>query len=152
MRAEEDKTVIGWREIVELPQWGLAGILAKADTGARSSAIDVSHLEELPEDRVRFEVVTDRASNERRSVEAAISRRTRVRSSFGQDHDRLFVEAEVRVAGRTFATELGLVNRESMLCRMLLGRRSLERSFLVDPGRCYLHGRRKRKRKKAKTP
>lgn len=141
-----EKIVIGWREIVELPDWGLSGVLAKADTGARSSAIDVSHLEELPGERVRFEVVTGRERTVRRIVEASIVRRTRVRSSFGQGHDRLFVETEVRVAGRRFRTELGLVNRESMLCRMLLGRRSLERSFLVDPGRCYVHGRRKRKK------
>ena len=147
MNNPDEKVVLGWREIVELPEWGIGGVRAKADTGARSSAIDVSHIEELPGNRVRFEVVTNRRREERQVVEADVVRRTRVRSSFGNDHDRLFVETEVRVAGRTFRTELGLVNRESMLCRMLLGRRSLQESFLVDPQHCYLHGRRKRRKR-----
>lgn len=142
-----DLEPIGWREYVALPDWNLHGIRAKADTGARSSAIDVANLEELPGDRVRFEVVGDRSHPERRVViEAGIVRRTRVRSSFGQAHDRLFVETTLRLAKRDLTIELGLVCRENMLCRMLLGRKSLEHVFAVDPGRIYLHGRRRRRR------
>ena len=36
---------IGWKEQVSLPEWGITGIEAKADTGARSSAVDVKSLE-----------------------------------------------------------------------------------------------------------
>lgn len=144
-----DVTIIGWTEYVELIDWELRWVRAKADTGARSSAVDVSHLEEIPGGRVRFEVVSQRgARDERRLIEAAIVRRARVKSSFGQDHERLFVETTLSLAGRTICTEVGLINRESMRSRMLLGRRSLEQGFLVDPKRCYLHGRKKRLRKK----
>jgi hypothetical protein len=145
----KDLTLVGWREYVELPEWGVSRIRVKVDTGARSSAIDVSHLEELPGERVRFEIVPNRKREaSRRVIEAKIVRRTKVRSSFGEARDRLFVEAEVRLAGRTLRVEVGLVSRENMLCRMLLGRKSLEHVFVVDPGRTYLHGKRKRKRKK----
>ncbi|NNE35750.1 MAG: hypothetical protein HKN13_10960, partial [Rhodothermales bacterium] len=47
--------VIGWREWASLPEWDLE-LKAKADTGARSSAIDCSSIEELPGDQVRFTV------------------------------------------------------------------------------------------------
>ncbi len=144
---EQDAIVIGWREYVSLPAWDLDGIRAKADTGARSTAIDVSHIEELPGNRVRFEVVASRGKVDRRVVvEADVVRRGHVRSSLGRGEDRLFVETELLVAGRTFQTQIGLVNRENMLSRMLLGRRTLEGAFLVDSGRTYIHGRRRRRR------
>ena len=149
MSLKKDLVTIGWREYVDLPDWGLTKLRAKADTGARSSAVDVSHLEEIPGGRVRFEVVAsrDEESGQRRVIEADIVRRTRVKSSFGHSRDRLFVRTTVRFAGRSFQTEVGLVNRENMLSRMLLGRRSLEDNFLVDPGRTYVHGRRQSKKK-----
>ena len=147
------KLIIGWREYVDLPDWDLHGIRAKADTGARSSAMDVSHLEVLPGNRVRFEVVARRGEHEeRRLIEAEIVRRTRVKSSFGDTRERLFVATTLWVAGQKLRAEVGLVNRENMLTSMLLGRRTLEDHFLVDPGHCYLHGRRRRRTKDKKEP
>ncbi len=146
--------VIGWREYVDLPQWEIRKILAKVDTGARSSAIDVSHVEELPGDHVQFDVIADRGGELKRfPFEAPIARRTRVRSSFGTSQERIFVEVTVRLAGREFRTEVGLVDRENMICRMLLGRKSLENIYRVDPARCYVYGKRRRKlrRRRIKT-
>ena len=143
--SDSDFTIIGWRELVHLPEWGVHGIWAKADTGARSSAIDVNHVEELPGDRVRFEVVASRKDDGvHQWVEAPIARRSRVRSSLGDAHHRIFVHAVLELAGRQVETELGLVSRESMISRLLIGRRTLEGIFLVDSGRRYLHGRPKR--------
>ena len=144
-----DLITVGWRELVALPDLGISEIRAKADTGARSSAIDVEDIEELEGDRVRFQVVADRNDGgQRKIVEAPIQRRTRVRSSFGGSHDRLFVTMRVTFAGQTFETEVGLVSRQNMICRMLLGRKTLiQGPFAVDSGRAYIHGRRKRAKK-----
>ena len=51
--------IIGWRERVELPDWAIK-LKAKADTGAKSSAIDCAEITELPDNRVRFTVRLDR--------------------------------------------------------------------------------------------
>ncbi|RMH17534.1 MAG: hypothetical protein D6696_15545 [Acidobacteria bacterium] len=139
------RTLIGWREYVELPEWGVSGIVAKADTGARSSAVDVERVVELPGGRVRFALVADRRHAAPVVVEADVVRRSRVRSSFGDSHERIFVATTLRCAGHELTVELGLVSRHAMRCRMLLGRKTLEHVFLVDPGRCYLHGRKKRR-------
>lgn len=150
LEAVEGKTLIGWREYVTLPDWGVK-LRAKADTGARSSAIDVFHLEELDDGRVRFEVATDdRRSAKPAVIEADVKRRARVSSSFGDSHERIFVKARIKLAGRMLETEVGLVNREKMRWRILLGRRSLEEQFVVEPGRCYLHGKRRRKTSRGK--
>ena len=138
---------IGWREVVDLPEWGIFGLRAKADTGARSSAIDVDHLEELDSGLVRFRILADRSTSEHGSlerwIEAPLVRATHVRSSFGRRRRRLFVATTLRVAGIDLECELGLVDRSQMLCRMLIGRRTLRNLLLVDSSRTYVHGRRK---------
>jgi len=143
-----EKTIIGWREYIALPEWGIEHIQAKADTGARTSAIDVSHVEEIGNGRVRFEAVVDRASPPHTvTLEAEIVRRTRVKSSFGSAHDRLVVRTRVKLGPVEKDVDLSLVSRKNMLVRVLLGRHALEPEFIVDPARRYVFGRAKRKKK-----
>ncbi len=135
---QESKLIIGWREMIAIPDWGIPELRAKMDTGARSSAIDVASSEILPEGRVRFEVVLDRKKRDRkRIIEASISRRTSIRSSTGETRDRLMVLVEVKIGPIMKPVEFSLVCRKNMLCRALLGRRALEGDFLVDPTRKY---------------
>lgn len=135
---EESKLVIGWREMISIPEWGITKLRAKMDTGARSSAIDVASSEILPEGRVRFEVVLDRKKKDRkRVIEASISRRTSIRSSTGETRDRLMVLVKVKIGPIVKPVEFSLVCRKNMLCRALLGRRALEGDFLVDSTQKY---------------
>ena len=57
------KPVIGRREYVAFPDWGIRGVEAKIDTGARTSAIHVDNIKRLSGERVRFEVVLLRGGN-----------------------------------------------------------------------------------------
>jgi hypothetical protein len=142
--ASADKTIIGWREYIALPEWEIDWIQIKADTGARTSAIDVTQIEELPNERVRFNAVVRRGESPSFiRVEADIVRRTRIKSSFGAAHDRLVVRTRVRLGGVEKDVDLSLVSRKNMLVRVLLGRHALEPEFVVDPGRRYVFGRRK---------
>jgi len=134
--------VIGWREYVAFPDWGVGHVQAKSDTGARSGALDVDHIERLDEDRVRFELVLRRKPDlVTKTIEAPIARVTRVRSSFGQRHERLFVEARIRIGPVEKTVELGLISRHRMICRVLLGRQALAPEFVVHPEKRYLFGR-----------
>ncbi|MFW6354247.1 MAG: ATP-dependent zinc protease [Verrucomicrobiota bacterium] len=138
-------TIIGWKESVALPDWGIEGLRAKADTGARRSAIDVKHLRELPDGRIEFDIVLDRRRpDETRRIVSEVSHVTHVRSSNGQQHERYFVTTRLRLGGREKLIELSLVNRREMVCRMLLGRKALEGDYLVDSSRTYVLGPRKR--------
>lgn len=123
--------VIGWREWVELPVWGIR-IRAKADTGAKSSAIDCAEIIELPDERVRFTIRLDRKEKKLVTVEEPIALRKRVRSSTGVGRDRIFVETTLRLGESEKKILINLVCRKTMIHRMLLGRETLGGSFLVD--------------------
>ena len=125
--------VIGWKETIDLPDWGIESIIAKSDTGARRSALDVKHIVELPGNKVQFEIVLDRKDRSRtKRVVADVDHQTQVRSSNGEEHERYFVRTRVQVHGRAKEVEFSLVSRASMVCRVLLGRKALEGDFLVD--------------------
>lgn len=151
--AADGRLIIGWREYVTFPDWGVSMVRAKADTGARTSAVDVSDIEEMDDGRVRFGLVVSRPAEgtpEIRTIEANVIRRTRIKSSFGAAHDRLVVSTRMTLGPVTKDIELGLVCRRRMYCRMLLGRVALEPEFLVDAAHCYLFGRRPRRARKEK--
>jgi hypothetical protein len=124
-------TIIGWREWVELPEWGIR-IRAKADSGAKSSAIDCAEIVELPGERVRFTVRLARKQERLVTLEEPIKLRKRVRSSSGQGHDRIFVETTLRLGETEQRVLVNLVCRKNMIHRMLLGRETLGGTFLVD--------------------
>ena len=137
------RTLIGWNEFVDLPDWGVKRMRAKVDTGARNSALHVDRIEELPRERVRFEVVLHRRKRDRRvPVEARIVRRARVRSSTGKLESRIFVATRMQLGPVEREIEISLVSREKMIFRMLLGRSALEGAFTIDPARRHLLDRR----------
>lgn len=140
--------IIGWKETVDLPEWGIESILAKSDTGARRSALDVCHLIELSGNQIQFDIVLDRKDRSRtKTVVAPIDHQTKVRSSNGEQHERYFVRTTVVIHGRAKKIEFSLVSRESMMCRVLLGRKALEGDFLVDSSQKHVT----RPRRKART-
>lgn len=153
MEQDSALPVVGWRERVDLPEWGMRRVRAKIDTGARTSAIDVAQIEELPDGRIRFEVVA-RVHPERRTrwVEATPVRVSTVKPSHGEAQQRYVCVTRVRVGDIERDIEISLVCRKGMLCRMLLGRTALEGMALVDSGRKYLLTRRSRVQRSEGTP
>ena len=132
-------TTIGWRERVALPDWGIKRIRAKIDTGARTSAIHCAEIQELPDGKVRFEVVI-REHPKRRTkwVEADLARESTVKPSTGESQTRLVCRTRMVIGPAEHEIEIGLVCRQGMLCRMLLGRTAIPPGFLIDASRKYL--------------
>ncbi len=123
--------IIGWREWVEFPTWSFK-LKAKADTGAKSSAIDCADITELPGNRVRFTVRLDRKDRKTITLEQDIKLRKRVRSSTGHPTDRIFVETTLRLGEVEKKIVVSLVCRKRMIHRVLLGREALGNDFLID--------------------
>jgi hypothetical protein len=150
-QAHTERVLIGWTEFVDLPDWGVKRLRAKIDTGAKTSALHVDKIEELPRGRVRFDVVLHRHKRDRRiHVKTRISRRARVRSSTGHMTERLFVKTRFVLGSVEKEIEVSLVDRERMIYRMLLGREALMGPFLIDVNRRMVQQRRRKKRKAVK--
>lgn len=136
------KTLIGWREYVSLPEWGVWGLRAKIDTGAHTSAIHVENLECVDDTRIRFDVVLDRRHKHRHvPVEATIVRISHVKSSNGENLPRYFVRTKLMLGEVDKEIEVSLVNRDNMKVRMLIGRTALGEDFLVDANRAHVTGK-----------
>lgn len=137
---------IGWREWVELPDFGVETIKVKVDIGARTSSLHAFDLEEFQrdgEDWVRFEVHPEQRDKDYiLPAEAPLLERRKIRNSGGHTETRPVILTRVALLGQIWPVELTLTRRDAMGFRMLLGRRAVRDRFLVDPGLSFLGGRR----------
>lgn len=146
---KKEKTVIGWTENIKFPEWGINAIHAKVDTGARTSALHVENLKHLPNGYIEFEVVVDNKNPHKNiKVMTKLLKVARVRSSTGVYTKRCFVTTKVAIGPVEKEIEISLVSREKMVFRMLLGRRALEKDFLVDVSLHDHHTQPKKRKKK----
>jgi hypothetical protein len=151
--ADEKKlTSIGWREWLKLTSLGGPPVKVKVDTGARSSALhafDVELFELDGREMVRFNVHPfQRDITTTFQAVAPLVEHRSVRCSDGTVSMRPVILASVELLGQQWEIELTLTRRDAMGFRMLLGRQAIRGRFCVDPGRSYLAGRLKRKKKK----
>ena len=149
------RPVIGWREWIELPEFDIARIKVKIDTGARSSslhAFDIEYFRRRGMSMVRFKVHPIQRDASRTVVaEAPLLDRRWVTNSGGTPDLRPVIETLVRFMGEQWPIELTLARRDVMGFRMLLGRQAVRRRFVVDPGNSFFGGRPLRKKKVGKT-
>ncbi|MDQ2971427.1 MAG: RimK/LysX family protein [Rhodanobacteraceae bacterium] len=132
--------ILGWRERVALPRFGITSLKAKLDSGARSAALHVETLETFEHDGetwLRFVLRPGRRHPRRVQCEARAHARRAVTDSGGSVTERWFIETDVALAGLLFQTEISLTDRRDMLFPMLLGRTALAGRIIVDPARSY---------------
>ena len=134
-----EKIIIGWREYVDIPEWGIHGISAKIDTGARTSALHVENIKLLANGRIRFFVVLcGKDDSKRKKIITHRLKMGSVKSSIGIKTDRWYVQTQIMIGRFKRAIALNLVSREGMNFRMLLGRKAIDGHFLVDVDHSYL--------------
>lgn len=138
------KSIIGWREWCAFPDLGLPEVLAKIDTGAKTSslhAFKINLFERDGQEWARFKVhPVQRHRHPEISCEAPIVDERSVTSSNGKAESRLVVLTSITLGLVTYKTELTLTNRDEMGFRLLIGRQSLCKRFVVDPALSYTLG------------
>lgn len=147
---DEDRTLIGWQEMVRLPELGAGPIIAKIDTGARSAALHADDIEISGRGKrmkVRFKVQRRGSSARRIECEMPLHDLRRIKSSNGQIELRAVIATPVEIGGHVVDAEVTLTQRSDMGAAMLIGRSSIKGTFLVDPSRRFLRSRRPRKTK-----
>ncbi len=143
-----EKKVIGWREWVQLPELGILEIKAKVDTGADNSSLHAFNVEKFSRDGVdyvRFEIHPKRRTRKPAiQCEAPLAMERKVKNPGGRTELRPVIRTMVIVAGMELEGLVNLTSRDEMGFRMLLGRRTISKTFMVDPGRSYLGERPRR--------
>lgn len=141
--------LIGWQERIDLPMLGLTNMIAKIDTGARTSALhatDIKRFEKNGEDWVRFHT---RFDDEVRDtwVECPIHETRHIKNTSGVPDERIVIRTKFRIAGHLWNIDLSLTDREAMRFRMIVGRSALrnhpiavhtQRRLLTDKKRLTL--------------
>ncbi len=140
------KQIIGWKEVVNLPDLGISGLVAKIDTGARTSALHVDALERFAESDgtswVRFQIGRPKVNNGIvRTFTAPLFDSRAVKSSNGVSERRHVIHTTLVLGQRSGVIEITLTSREAMRYPMLVSRTALRRGFLVDPARSFLLGK-----------
>lgn len=138
----QQKTIIGWREWIHLPELLGTKIKAKIDTGARTSAIHAEDIEFIVRNKikyVRFKILPSQGSDKKsKVVELELIEKRKVRSSVGTETIRPVVKTNLKIGEHELEIEMTLVNRDIMGFRMLIGRQALNGPFLVDPQKSFL--------------
>ncbi|MEO0351041.1 MAG: RimK/LysX family protein [Cyanobacteria bacterium P01_A01_bin.15] len=134
--------IIGWREWVSLPKLGIPSIKVKVDTGARSSAIHATNIEQFEAHgikKVRFNIAPVQSDDQRLiMVETELLEERAVTDSGGHQQIRPVVVTSICLGNLQWPIELTLTNRDVMGFRMLLGRKSVRDRFLINPSQSYL--------------
>jgi hypothetical protein len=131
-------TTVGWRELVSLPELGLAGIPAKIDTGARTSSLHAHVLEDFIRDGERFVRFAVDWGGERHFCEAVHVDVRGITSSNGDTQERFVIKTPLTIGRLTFRAEISLADRSQMQFPMLIGRTALRRRLVVDSGHSWL--------------
>ncbi|WP_336986261.1 ATP-dependent zinc protease [Altererythrobacter aquiaggeris] len=132
--------IVGWREVVNLPELGVTGIPAKIDTGARTSSLHAANINLFTrngEEMARFDLDFGRGQAYRHCEAVRVAHRN-ITSSNGAVEERLIVKTEITIGGEAFRAEFSLADRSDMVFPILIGRTALKSRFLVNPGRSFL--------------
>lgn len=135
--------LIGWREWVGFPAWGVR-VKAKVDTGAATSAICAENILEFRRGKKRwvsFDLYPYQHRNTKKRLEAEVVSRRVVKDSSANSERRYVVLVQVCMGKYSFPMELTLTSRRGLNFRMLMGRRTMVGHFCVDPCASFLQGK-----------
>lgn len=142
-RKKKERQVIGWRELVGLPDLGIPALRVKIDTGARTSALHAVDLIEFERDGARwieFHVPQPGKPRSERCSARLVDKRP-IKNTSGVPEHRYVIETTLVFGPRHWRMEVSLADREKMEFDLILGRTAIRRrKLLVDPGRSFLAG------------
>ena len=130
------KTTIGRVDKADFPELHLVDIDLKIDSGAYTSSIHCSDINEIEVEGANFIKFTlldpehDFYNNKEFSTKNYASKM--VKSSNGISEKRFLIETEIVIFNESFPIHLTLSERKDMTFPILLGRKFLNKKFVID--------------------
>jgi hypothetical protein len=139
-KTKKIKTIrtVGRREIVDFPDLGLYGLVAKIDTGANTTALHCHHVR--VENGVLVFRLLDETHPEYRDAEHRFEKfeQKTIKSSMGESELRYIIRTRIKIGKKTIRSIVSLTDRANMKYPVLIGRRLLKNRFLVDVSKLNL--------------
>lgn len=128
--------VIGRNDKVDFPELLLADVAIKVDTGAYTSTIHshaIHEVEKEGEKYLEFKLL-DPTHPQFNDLVFKVKDYSvkRVKSSFGDMEERFIIQTKIRIFGEEHPIALSLSNRGDMKYPILLGRKFINKRFVVD--------------------
>lgn len=127
---------IGRADKADLPELSLVDIKIKIDTGAYTSSIHSHDIKEVVENGEKFIIfeILDPSNRQFTGKEYKTKRfrKKTIKNSFGSSENRFIVETTIILFGEEFPIELSLSERSNMKYPILIGRKLLNKRFIVD--------------------
>jgi len=123
---------IGRVEKISFLKWEIENLPTKIDTGAYTSSIHCKHIVE-ENGVLAFKLLcpkTEKYNN--KLIKTDKYQIKKIRSSNGKQQKRYVVDANVLFFGKKYKVKFSLSDREKMNYPVLIGRRFLNRKFIVD--------------------
>lgn len=153
LRAESDideRVIFGWIEWVAVEP-SMIPAKAKLDTGAKTSSLHAKNIEWFEKDGkdwVRFQFSPNTKLSSKRmlegktknfvTIEAPVYRSTLIKQHKRASAERPVILHKFMLDGREYEAEFTLTDRSRFIYPVLLGRRFLEKTAIVDPAHTYL--------------
>ncbi|MFZ6050773.1 ATP-dependent zinc protease family protein [Halocola ammonii] len=126
------KKTIGRIDKADFPLLGLRDLDVKIDSGAFTSSLHCHHIVEK-DGKLQFSLLDpSHEQYHNKPIESESFRIKKVRSSNGLQEERYVITTEIVLFGKTFEIDLTLTNRGDMNFPVLLGRKLLNKNFIVD--------------------
>lgn len=132
------KETVGYIEKVRIYPGELL-IKAKIDTGAKTSSLNcncVTPIKHDSEEWVRFSLTNEKG--EIKWFERKIERITKIKRHFGESQVRYVVKLGICLGNTYKETDVTLVDRTGFNYQVLIGRRFLDGSHIIDPELTFL--------------
>lgn len=123
---------IGRIETATFPTWKIEDLPVKIDTGAYTSSIHCKHIVEN-EGQLEFKLLCPKTEKYNNKLIKTSSYKIKVvRSSNGKTQKRYVVKTSMLFFGKRYRVEFSLTNRSKMNYPVLIGRKFLNKKFIVD--------------------
>lgn len=142
--------VIGRKDKADFPMFDMFDVPVKIDSGAYSSSIHCASVCEIKinEHEAFLEVVfLDETYNGFQSEKQVFTsyKKKRVKSSTGDEQERFFVRIPLVLFGEVIETDFSLTTRNGLRHPVLIGRKLLNKKFLIDTSKTNLSFKEKKK-------
>ena len=152
--SKPEKRTIGRIDKADFPELELKQIDIKIDSGAYTSSIHCDDIEERTIEGntcICFKLLDSshpEYNNKRYTFKNY--RKKMVKNSFGVSEERYMITTTIELFDEIYSSEFTLSERGEMKYPVLIGRKLLNKKFIIDPGRTNLSYKYKLKKEKKK--